>query len=440
MEGDVVNHRKNVFEIGLCLMLVLFAGIGIAGASQQSQKFAGTKLVILSASDGLPDARIISPYIPAFEEETGIKVDFIELGGEALHSKVATLFAARSPEVDLVWSYAGWAAEFGSAGYLEDITDWIEPDLRADLNPAMNAVSYMGRIYGLPRFLSIRLLVYNKRILGQVGLDPNAPPTTWDEYVEIAKKCTRDTTGDGKIDQWGVLNQYGRPDSCFLTFQEIFVLTGGSMFDHNHNPVFGGKEGLLALKKLVELHELGVVDPASFGIASGNDQRAHFAQGNSAMEFGWVADYAYANDPNVSKFAGDVGISILPGLVLESGSMDGSEGYVISKFSHNKEAAYEFLKFMTRPEIQEDMCLRTGWMPVRESVFSSPQLRAANPLVDYIAEQMQYRVYRFAAPYAEEVIDMFGGEILKAVKLVKSPEDAIADSVRKAAEIVERYK
>jgi multiple sugar transport system substrate-binding protein len=35
------------------------------------------------------------------------------------------------------------------------------------------------------------------------GLDVNAPPKTWDEFLAYAKKLTRNTDGDGKIDQWG---------------------------------------------------------------------------------------------------------------------------------------------------------------------------------------------------------------------------------------------
>lgn len=432
--------RRPALRIGLVLVVIaLISSISIASAST-AKRFAGTKLVVLSANDGLPEARIISPYIPEFEKETGIKVEWVEMAIGPLHSKLATLFAARSSEADVVWTGAAWTAEFGSAGYLQDITDWIEPELRSDLNPAMVAVTYKDRIYGLPKFLSIRNFLYNKRIFKECGLDPEEPPRTWGEFVEAAKKCTKDTDGDGKIDQWGVLNQYGREDSCVITYQEILILAGGTMFDKDDRPAFGDPEGVLALKKLQELHELGVVDPASFGIASGTDKRTHFIQGKTAMEFGWAADYTLSNNPAVSKVVGEIGFALAPAITGEGGVMDGSEGYAISKFSKNKEAAYEFLKFIVRKEVQEDMCRRTGWMPVRASVFSSPTLREANPLVEHVEKQMTQRVYRFAAPYAEEVINMFGNEILKVVKLEKDAERAIEDGVKTASEIVKRYR
>ncbi|MCL6591504.1 MAG: sugar ABC transporter substrate-binding protein [Firmicutes bacterium] len=423
--------------VGILLLATLIPFV-FQNVLADSKKYAGTKLVILSGPDG--DPPVTRPYIQQFEKETGIKVEFTEIALGPLHSKLATLFAARSPEVDIVWTYVGWTAEFAAAGYLEDITKWIDPELKADLNPAINCVSYKGKIYGLPRFLSIRNFLYNKRMFKEAGLDPNKPPRTWDEFVEAAKKLTRDTDGDGKIDQWGVLNQYGSPDSCFLTYQEILIPAGGTMFDYKDNPVFDSPEAILALEKLQELHRLGVVDPASFGIASGPDKRARFVQGYDAMEFGWAADYTLSNDPKVSKVVGEVAFALIPGIKLESGAMEGSEGFAISKFSKNKKAAFEFLKFQARKEIQMDMCLRTGWMPVRTSVFASPALRQANPLVAHVEQQMKYRVYRFGAPYATEVINAFGPEILKVVKLEKDPQQAIADAVKAAREIVKRYK
>ena len=406
-----------------------------------SEGFAEQKtLVILSASDGLPDRKIISPYIPEFEKETGYKVEWTEMAIGPLHQKLATLFAAQSSEVDIVWTWKGWTAEFGNAGYLEDITDKIEPELKSDLNAAMNAVTYKDRIYGLPKFLSIRYFYYNKRMFEEAGLEPNKPPTNWDEVVEYAQKTTRDLDGDGKTDQWGILLEYGRENSCVMVFQELLTGAGGTMFDLDDNPVFGGPEGLMVLENLAELHRLGVVDPASFGIASGGDKRSNWVQGKAAMELGWAADYHMSNNPEESKVVDEVGFTLIPAMKLKSGAMSGSEGYVISKFSKNKDAALEFLKFVAKKENQKDMTLRTGWMPVRTSVFDDSELQAANPLVAQTAEQIKYPVYRFGAPYAEEVTNMLGPEILNVVKLEKEPKKALEDAVKAAKEIVERYK
>lgn len=45
--------------------------------------------------------------------------------------------------------------------------------------------------------------VVNVKLARAAGLDVNNPPQTWDQYLDWARALTRDTNGDGKIDQWG---------------------------------------------------------------------------------------------------------------------------------------------------------------------------------------------------------------------------------------------
>jgi ABC-type glycerol-3-phosphate transport system substrate-binding protein len=77
------------------------AALWWARGEAAGQPYAGVRLVILSASDGAPGYRITSPYISQFEQLTGEKIEFTELGQDALHAKAAQVLAARSSEVDL---------------------------------------------------------------------------------------------------------------------------------------------------------------------------------------------------------------------------------------------------------------------------------------------------------------------------------------------------
>jgi len=60
--------------------------------------------------------------------------------------------------------------------------------------------SYKGRSYGLPWVGGPAALYYRKDIFDKNGV--GKPPETWDEYVEVGKKLTQDTNGDGKLDQF----------------------------------------------------------------------------------------------------------------------------------------------------------------------------------------------------------------------------------------------
>jgi len=406
--------------------------------------WAATEIVVLSASDGAPEFKMIIPWLEEFEHQTGIKVNFVEMGYGPLHTKLATLFATGSASVDVVWTYAAWTAEFASAGYLLDITDWLTEDLLSDLTGAVTAVTYKDRIYGLPKFGSTRFFYYNKEMFEEVGLDPDKPPTTWTEFLNAAKLLTRDVDEDGVVDQWGFLpSGVAEGENAVMDFQLIYMLAGGTeLFDSEDRPLFAGPEGIEALERYVELYDLGVVDPAAWSIVSGSDRRMRWMQGNTGMVFEWPSLWRQANDPDVSRVAGNVGISIIP-MIYTSASLDGSEAYAISTFSRNKEAAFEFLKFVVSPEVQKDIALRCGWLPVRKSVLADPALQQSplGPMFEVASLQNQYPIRRFAAPYAQEVIDAaLGPAILKAVQHEMTPEAALQWAAEKASEIVAKYK
>jgi ABC-type glycerol-3-phosphate transport system substrate-binding protein len=82
-------------------------------------------------------------------------------------------------------------------GQLMDVTDEIESLGYADkFNPIiLDAVAGDdGHLYGFPRQAYAMGLHYNRDLFEAAGLDPDAPPTTWDE-VRAAAKAIADATG-----------------------------------------------------------------------------------------------------------------------------------------------------------------------------------------------------------------------------------------------------
>ncbi|MCS6734609.1 extracellular solute-binding protein, partial [Proteus terrae] len=61
-----------------------------------------------------------------------------------------------------------------------------------------------GALYGLPKDVGPFALGYNKDMFKEAGIDlPDTDtPYTWDEFVEVSKQLTKDSDGDGNLDQW----------------------------------------------------------------------------------------------------------------------------------------------------------------------------------------------------------------------------------------------
>ena len=77
-------------------------------------------------------------------------------------------------------------------------------DLANDLEPAVRSYyTVNGKLYSMPFNSSAPVMYYNKNAFREVGLDPDKPPTTYDEVLEAARKLVK-KDASGKIIRSGV--------------------------------------------------------------------------------------------------------------------------------------------------------------------------------------------------------------------------------------------
>lgn len=86
-------------------------------------------------------------------------------------------------------------------GQAADITDLVKQSkVLSSLNPDLNkAVTAKDRQYGVVRQAYSMGLIYNRALYLQAGLDPNSPPTTWEQVLKNAKTITEKTGKTGFI-------------------------------------------------------------------------------------------------------------------------------------------------------------------------------------------------------------------------------------------------
>lgn len=162
---------------------------------------------------------------PAAAEQVTISVSNLppttESGArEAFLARVAE-FEELNPNIDIEpseyeWEVATFAAQLAGGtmptvfqmaftdttgvverGQVADITAEVEAlPYAADFNPNVLRVAQdaEGNIYGVPITAYGIGLQYNRALFEEAGLDPDAPPTTWEE-VRAAAKAISDTTG-----------------------------------------------------------------------------------------------------------------------------------------------------------------------------------------------------------------------------------------------------
>lgn len=89
---------------------------------------------------------------PQYEKETGVKVEVQLIARDAIHDKMATLFAAKDSSFDVFNLDYNWIPEFGRAGHLLPLDDKLTAEDKADFFPlALKVASWNGKLYGVPQ-------------------------------------------------------------------------------------------------------------------------------------------------------------------------------------------------------------------------------------------------------------------------------------------------
>ncbi|BDI22290.1 ABC transporter substrate-binding protein [Herbiconiux sp. L3-i23] len=370
----------------------------------------------------------ISKEIPGFEaamkeEGKDIKVDLVAdiLTDEQMQTKVTQqLVAGQATDIlDIGENMAiGWAG----AGYLAPLDDYLNDwDGWEHYYPAVKEAMTRqdGSIYNLPSGAGVLNLFYRKDILEQVGVD-TSQPETWDELIERLVQV-RDATGDNPIvvpagTAWGG-GTWGEG------FQPLLGGTDKEYYDSETGTWDLESPGWLAVfdlyADLVANDLLPVADlqnPNPWEPTKYEKFPAGEIQVSAQGTWGWKFDWGPEGATPIEGLTEKVSTWQWPGL------RDGDEpygwsstggGYAITEDSENKEAAFEFIKYLSSGK------------PLAEQLVASGAASARDDLDD-------------VAPYSEEPQLLQAGEDLKESVFIVTGDGAeqIAQAVASATELI----
>lgn len=155
------------------------------------------------------DIKGIEMLVDRYEEKNpDVEINIESTPWSTHNQKVLSAFNAGSglPDVGRI----GNVAQAASIGYVKPLDQYVDDAWRETILPVAWAdVTFSVRpgepehVWAIPKMLATETWFYNKSMFAEAGLDPDKPPQTVEEFVEAARKLTRDTDGDGRIDQWG---------------------------------------------------------------------------------------------------------------------------------------------------------------------------------------------------------------------------------------------
>lgn len=357
--------------------------------------------------------------IKDFEKASGIKVNQTIVEYNARLDKITTAVQGGGG-FDVVQMDTIWTAQFAQAGWVEDLTSRITDAIKKDVpESSLSAVTYNGKLYGMPFFNSAKHLFYNEKLLKDGGF--NAPPATLDEFVTQAKALTKDGG------QWGSVWSWKQSEALICDWISImFARPGAQVLDDAGKAVFNTKGGTEALQWMVDmLYTHKAADPASLEYTE-DDVRKALETGKYALTYNWEGTLPEANDPAKSQAAPNVKVALLPGSGdIKSSSVNGSEGWAILSSSPNKDAAWKLLEYMASPAWQKKAAEVAGDYPILSSLYSDPDLQKNVQDFAIYGEQFKYLAVRPQVPGYAQKSDIIQKHLHEALLQKASPKDAM---------------
>jgi len=295
--------------------------------------------------------------IPAWEEKTGAKVEFVFKGnGFETDKRLVQDFAAGTVDYDVCWDHSSFFSQYVKADGLEPLDGLFSKDDLSDFIPRLvDAARRDGKLWVIPRHFDISCLHYRTDLISK-------PPETWDEFKQMAIEVT--DAGQGIYG-----TQFaGKEEALSGRFYEVLIAEGGQLFDDKWMPVFNSPAGVKAATMFADLYKAKAM-PADMTNFLWEDVAKNWANGTIAMYTEWFGWYSFFQDPANSKVAGKFDMVRQPkgDGGIHSG-WAGHHGFSITKASKNKEAAASLIKHLTSVEGNE-LEAKLGILISRQSVW-----------------------------------------------------------------------
>ncbi len=297
-------------------------------------------------------------------------------------------------------------------GVLEPLTLYAGYDETFNPSDYYDAAYQTGMIgselYTLPFECAPKLMFVNKTILDNEGIPMPQMDWTWDDFLEICEKTTKDTNGNSAVDQYG---------ESGYTWKDASDSNGIQLFDEKGTACYFNSE---------EMEQVLIFYDKLSQLQSGNREREpDFEDGNVVFEPMYFSEYRSFKSNELSgirysDFSWDC-VPMPAGPSADTLSVLDTLSFGMSASSENKQLSWELIKCLTYdPQIQSEIFLYSEGISalraVTESAETADRLEqqsggAVNPAVmKYVMEhagtEPHFRQYKEAVQEVGRSVDV----------------------------------
>ena len=250
--------KKKIVSVLLvaAMAVSMVAGCGSKSDSKKSDSKSGEKTLEVWVPP-LDDAteKNWGDLLKDWEKENDCKVNLTVIPWDKYEETYTTaLNSGEGPDVG--YMYNEMFPTYIDAGAVEDMSSYVTDEDKKEYKYLSNGNMMDGQ-YGWPLVTGVPfVLYYNEDILNALG---EKAPETWDDFARICQEATKDTDGDGKVDQYGFACGMNTSDIGAMQILNAYYYSalwqnGGQVYNDDLKSVSfadeAGKEAVTWLKGL----------------------------------------------------------------------------------------------------------------------------------------------------------------------------------------------
>lgn len=429
------------------LLLALALGLSLMPAALAEDVIELDMYFPVSVGGG-PDALINALCDEFHEEYPNIKINPVYAGSYAdTRTKViAAIQANNTPAIALMFSIdlyqlysMGVLYDYNSFCQTEEDKAWLEgfyPGFMENSRLPQADGSYLT--YGVPWQRSTIIMYYNKDAFKEAGLDPEAPPATWEELAEYGAKLTK--AEDGSTTRYGVQIPSDKAGYAYWMLQTFTLTQGGQnlMSADGTEVFFNDPKTIKGLEFWKKLSDDGVQAP---GVTKWSTTVSDFLEGKAAIIYHTTGNLT--NVKNNATF--DFGTSRLPAGDSYGSPTGGGNFYLFKGVPEEQtQAAFTFIKWMTSdPERVAQWSIDTGYVATRPEAYETQRMidyAASFPSALTARDQLEYAYAEFSVYDQGAVQDILDTAIEEVMTGLKDATTALNEAQAAADAILADYR
>lgn len=299
----------------------------------------------------------INGRIAKFEEQNpGLHVKWTDLPYDAMENKLLTSIAGGNAP-DVVNLNTGMTMTLAGKNALVDLNKEATEEQRSIyFENLYNSTKLGDSVYAFPWYYGLSAFLYNKEIYEKAGLDPNKPPTTWEELKQQA------ITIKEKTGKYGFVPSYNPPADLY--FSGVPMIS-----DDKKKMIINTPEALEWVKWNKELYDDKVVPKESLS-ADANYATDKYQAGQIAT-LTTGAQFLSRVKTNAKNVYDNTLVAPMP--AMKTGKYQaGLMNVVVPTASKNHKEAIAFANFITNDESQLEFCKVVNILPSTKVAAADP--------------------------------------------------------------------